>query len=60
MGVTAESVGLAAGRPRARLDTEDDGLGNRAGKVIGVSRSALWASVPGNLGGCSDGLIGKE
>jgi|GEM_PF-7072649 len=53
----AESIGLASGHPPAWFDTEDDGLGNWAGKVIGVSRSALGASVPGDFGGCPNGLI---
>ncbi len=57
MGVMAESIGLASGRPPARLKMNDDGLGNRAGKAIGMSRVALWACVPGDFGGYPDGLI---
>ena len=53
----AESIGLASGHPPAWFDTEDDGVGNRAGKAIRVSRGALWASVPGDFDGCPDGLI---
>ena len=30
----AESIGLASGHPPAWFDTEDDGVGNRAGKVV--------------------------
>ena len=47
----AESIGLASGHPPAWFDMEDDGVGNRAGKAIRVSRSALCASVSGDLGG---------
>ena len=53
----AESIGLASGHPPAWFDTEDDGLGNWAGKAIRVSGSALCASVPRDLGGCYGSLI---
>ena len=34
LGVMAESIGLASGHPPAWFDTEDDGVGNRAGKAL--------------------------
>ena len=60
VGVIAESIGLASGHPPAWIDTEDDGVGNRAGKVIGMSRSVPRASVPGDFGGCYGSLIGER
>ena len=60
VGAMAESIGLASGHPPAWFDTEDDGLGNWAGKVIGVSRSALCVSVQGESSRCSDGVIGER